>query len=365
MELGMLIVPARGLEHTIVQFDRCMEELRPDYFWLPDRLLIHNIAHVYRYLGESYDERPLELLDPFITISALAKRAATPVHFGIAVTEFIRRGPADLARAADTLSQLMGAPLQMGFGAGETLNLVPFGYRHGASPVSFLEEQLQIFRRINEDGVYCAQGRPEVRLGYNKIPSKIWVGGQRERMLKITARCADGWLPAWKMKPAEYGEKCVALRGLAQQEGRNCPTLGMFAVPRLGKSRQAVFDYFRDRPLARSIALESPAELWRTWGLKHPCGEDSKGIYDELLSDIAPDVLYQALLTVPPEFIDTFCFAGNAEELLEEFWEYRQAGMQHLALFMPYFAGAPVAYGIDGDEMHRQLRLICAEVKRW
>ena len=361
MKLGILITPEKNLDGTLLRYERCMRDIAPDCIWLPDRLLIDDLSALGEFAGTSYQQPPMEFLDPFLTIAAMARSAVRPAHFGIAVTDFIRRAPPDLARTAYTLNQIVGGAVHMGVGAGEAINLSPLGYRHGPKPVGFFAEQLQRFSSINQDGFDTPTDNSRVALGYHRRPSRIWVGGQRDRMLKLTARYADGWLPAWKMPPAEYAEKATELRMTAALHGRPCPVLGMFGSVILGESRDAVLDHFERNPLTKAIALQASAEIWERWGIRHPAGSDSRGFFDVLLDGYEPAALFDAIASVPTGMLAEILFLGSVAEVQAELQEYRRAGLQHLALMFPLFADDSVMFGIENfyDDFVR----LCASMR--
>jgi phthiodiolone/phenolphthiodiolone dimycocerosates ketoreductase len=225
-----------------------------------------------------------------------------------------------------------------------------------------MENNLKQFRQINEDGRYISSDK-FVELGYNSHPSPVWVGGQRNRMLRITARYGDGWLPAWKMLPSEYGNSAALLRELSAAEGRSCPVLGLFAMPIIGRSKAELLDYFRGSPLTRAVALMASAELWQKWGLEHPAGNASKGLFDVVLESIPAEKLYRALAAVPAEMIADILFLGNLQELLDEFWQFKMAGLQHLSLLLPDFDNPRISYGVEDFDM--EFNRLCREVQSW
>lgn len=347
LELGILITPEKDLDDTLRRYERCMRDIDPDYIWLPDRLLIDDVSALGEFAGTAYRQPAMEFLDPFLTIARMSQSLKRPAHFGLAVTDFVRRAAPDLARTAYTLNQILGRPVDMGFGAGEAINLTPLGYRHGPKPVGFLAAQLRRFDAINRTGVDPVEGAAPVALGYHRHPNRIWIGGQRERMLTLAAQYADGWLPAWKMTPQEYADKAATLRRHAVEFGRDCPVLGMFGSVILGKSKAAVLDHFERYPLTRAIALQAGAEVWHKWGLQHPAGSDSRGFFDVLLAGHDPAALYRAIEAVPVEMLDDILFLGNTEEVYAELLLYRRAGMRNLALMFPLFANDNVMFGVE------------------
>lgn len=363
MEIGIHLVATGDLYRVAERYTKLLDRLSPDCIWLSDRLLVDDLRDLAGYCGESADawEKPPEFLDPFVTAAALVQYMPQPTRFGIAATDFIRRAAPDLARAAYTLNQVLPAPLNIGFGAGEAINLTPFGYVQGLRPVSHFEEGLRQFRQINDRGQF--PGNTLVELGYCQHPSSIWVAGQRPRMLRLTAIHADGWLPAWKMSSEQYRYCVMSLRAMAAEAKRSSPTLGLFAMPVMGPSKRVLLEYFRGSPMARAVAFMASNDVWEKWGLEHPAGKNSKGLFDTVLRETSTAALHRSLLAVPAEMIDEILFIGNTQELLDEFWQFKLAGLQHLSLLLPDFTDKRISYGLANFDA--EFFRLCREIQSW
>lgn len=363
MELGIHLVAAGDLYRVSERYTDFLDQVLPDCIWLSDRLLVDDCRKLAALCGDESQAwtEPAAFLDPFVTAAALVQYMPHPTRFGIAATDFIRRTPVDLARAAYTLNQVLPAPLNIGFGAGEAINLTPFGYMHGSRPVAHFERGARQFRQINDEGTYC--GQRVVELGYQRHPSSVWVAGQRSRMLRIAAEIADGWLPAWKMPPAQYRDCVLSLENLAAKAGRSCPTAGLFAMPIIGPSKRALLDHFRSSPLNRAVAFMAAGELWQKWGLEHPAGVGSKGLFDVVLDTIPADHLLDTLQRVPAEMMADILFLGNVQELLDEFWQLKCAGLKHVSLLLPDFSNARISYGVDSFDA--EFVRLCRELQAW
>jgi phthiodiolone/phenolphthiodiolone dimycocerosates ketoreductase len=363
MELGIHLVAAGDLYRVSERYTDFLDQILPDCIWLSDRLLVDDCRMLAALCGDKSQawSEPPAFLDPFVTAAALVQYMPHPTRFGIAATDFIRRAPPDLARAAYTLNQVLPSPLNIGFGAGEAINLTPFGYAHGHRPVAHFEHNLRRFRQINDEGMHY--GERVVNLGYQRHSSSIWVAGQRSRMLRIAAEFADGWLPAWKMSPTAYRDSVLALRDMAAAVGRTLPTAGLFAMPIIGSSRRELLDHFRSSPMSRAVAFMAGGDLWAKWGLEHPAGAGSKGLFDVVLEAIPTGRLLDALLKVPAEMMADILFLGNVQELLDDFWQLKCAGLQHLSLLLPDFTNVRISYGVDSFDA--EFVRLCRELQSW
>lgn len=364
MEIGVHLTAAGDIYHVAERYTRLIDRLCPDCVWLSD----HPLTGDWRALADRSDgpngscSGPAELLDPFVTAATLIQYMPRPTRFGITSADCILRTPSDLARAAYTLNQVLPGPLNIGFSAGEAIDLASLGCRRDAISFDHFEQNLQRFVSINGSGVFQRDDRA-VGLGCHSHPSSVWIAGQRPHMLRIAGSLADGWLPVRKMSPDEYRGSVSTLRQVAHEQRRNSPTPGLFAIPLLGPSRSDLFDHFRGSPTRRSVACIAPAELWRKWGLKHPAEATLRGVPDSIGSDVSADVAHDALLSIPAEMMADILFLGSVPEVLEEFWLYREAGLEHLSLLLPDFSRLQLLF--DVPDFMPEFELLCREMKSW
>src|SRR5690606_7980423 len=117
------------------------------------------------------------------------------------------RPPAVLARAAASLDLLSGGRVELGLGAGAFWDaIVAMGGRRlePGQAVRGLEEAITIIRGIwdrGETSLLRVDGEVHRVIGPKRGPVPahriaIWVGAYRPRMLRLTGRLADGWLPS-------------------------------------------------------------------------------------------------------------------------------------------------------------------------
>ncbi|HSK90565.1 MAG TPA: LLM class flavin-dependent oxidoreductase [Euzebyales bacterium] len=170
-----------------IEMARVADAHRADFVSVPD--------HAY-HPGE---------LETWTMLTALATRTE---HVAVAsnVLNLRRRPPAMLAKAAASLQVLSGGRVVLGVGAGQPSDpRTSFGglrLTTGAA-ISALEEALELIRRLwdpagdgplSHSGMYYQVQEAE----FGPVPEQavpIWVGAFGPRMLALTGRLGDGWLP--------------------------------------------------------------------------------------------------------------------------------------------------------------------------
>lgn len=158
-------------------------------------------ADVISVNDEPYVSDHLEAWTLLTVLAARTERVAALPN----VASLPVRAPALLAKMAASLEILTGGRVVLGLGAGDRLDdIAAFGgkRRDTGDSVSALAEALPTLRRlwtpsdepIHHDGRYYRLGG--IPFGPAPIhPIPIWVGAFGNRMLDLTGRLADGWLP--------------------------------------------------------------------------------------------------------------------------------------------------------------------------
>jgi len=269
--------------------------------------------------------------DPFVASAALGRGTSLPL--GVAVTDATRRRAADVARSVLSLQHLCEGGFNLGVGSGEAQNLLPFGYPFDR-PVARCEEFLGELRCLLDTGRMPGGGvgRLGLPLESGAGRPRVWVAGHGPRMLRLTGRFGDGWLPAWHMSPEEYGRRRARVFDHAAAAGRPRPECGIVAVTLVGESRRRLAEHFDAEPLARLSALGVAAEDWRAFGLEHPCGATCRGLVDAIPHTVAAERLAEVARAIPFELVERSIFLGGVDELTERFAALARHGLEHAVL---------------------------------
>jgi phthiodiolone/phenolphthiodiolone dimycocerosates ketoreductase len=323
------VLAARAMRLDSVMLIDHFQNVFPSVIW--DKELTWFAAH---------RPTPHEMFDYQVLLGFLASRVG-PMRLGVGVTEPIRRHPVLIAQAMMTLSHLTKRAPILGIGAGERMNIDPYGLDF-SEPVRRLEEALQIIRLcltaqgpITFSGKYyrLEGARMDLKAPQGKVP-EIWIAAHGPRMLQLTGRYGDGWYPTAVVSPQEYAAKLATVSAAAAEAGRSAaeitPALHRFVV--FGASEPEARAMLETKVI-RAMGLMASAELWRQSGAAHPFGEDFNALvdfvpdrYDRLTMEEAIAAVPAAVMTEGP------LLWGTPKQVAAKLRDFGDAGMRHVVL---------------------------------
>jgi alkanesulfonate monooxygenase SsuD/methylene tetrahydromethanopterin reductase-like flavin-dependent oxidoreductase (luciferase family) len=142
------------------------------------------------------------------------------------------RHPAVLAKMAETLDRLSGGRLILALGSGATMNdqaFRAFGLQHRSArqKVVAIEEAVDVIRGLWETPAFSYSGEHFSTEAADLQPKPaheipIWLGAFGPRMLDLTGRKADGWLPSmFLLEPDAAYQSLQRVREAATGAGRD------------------------------------------------------------------------------------------------------------------------------------------------
>jgi alkanesulfonate monooxygenase SsuD/methylene tetrahydromethanopterin reductase-like flavin-dependent oxidoreductase (luciferase family) len=156
----------------------------------------------------TFQDHPYQpaLLDAWSLLAFVAARTER-IHLSANVSNLPLRPPSVLARASITIDQLSGGRFELGLGAGGFWDAIEgFGGRRltAGQSVDALEEAIRVIRALwsEEPGRADVAGEFYSLRGARRGPASphpigISIGAYKPRMLRLTGRAADGWLPSF------------------------------------------------------------------------------------------------------------------------------------------------------------------------
>jgi alkanesulfonate monooxygenase SsuD/methylene tetrahydromethanopterin reductase-like flavin-dependent oxidoreductase (luciferase family) len=146
------------------------------------------------------------------TLLSYAASRTERIHLAGNVLNLPLRQPAVLARSAASLDRLSGGRIELGIGAGGFQDAIASMGGRRLSPgesIDALEEGIAIIREIwnaDERGGVRIEGQHYRVKGAKRGPAPahdigIWIGAYKPRILRLTGRAGDGWLPSLAYLP--------------------------------------------------------------------------------------------------------------------------------------------------------------------
>ncbi len=181
----------------------------------------------------TFQDHPYQpgFLDTWTLLSFVAARTSR-VHLAANVANLPLRPPAVLARSVASLDLLSGGRVELGLGAGAFWDAIEaMGGRRLApgQAVQALEEAIGVIRQlwdVDTPGGVRVEGAYHGVVGAKRGPApahpvEIWLGAYKPKMLAVTGRLADGWLPSLGLlQPGDLRAGNAAIDEAAAEAGR-------------------------------------------------------------------------------------------------------------------------------------------------
>jgi phthiodiolone/phenolphthiodiolone dimycocerosates ketoreductase len=333
----------------IARVAKRIEEKGYDSIWFPDHLMGWFPQNIWtpEIVGPLAAYSPHTFFETTLSI-AVASSATQKLRIGSAVTEAIRHHPAMLAQSYATLEHLTNSRVILGIGAGELENVEPYGLKY-EKVVSRLEEAIKVIKLlwgakrdelINYNGEFFKLKNAVFELPpLNKRPP-VWIGGVGERMCKITARYAEGWLPTVS-SAEEYSERLNIVKEECSRIGRNFAEIekGVYLNLIIDENREECLRLMREAPLIKAGALLAPASIYEKLGYKHPLGENFYPLTDYVPAIYTKEEVMKAIERVPLEVVQESFLWGSVEDVIDKLDKYRKAGAQTVVFWNFTFLG--------------------------
>lgn len=305
-----VFTPPRGLG-AIYRTAELAEAGPWDSVWVPDHLV-------------GWGSK-LDALDPWTLLGALSAKTRR-VGLGIGVSDPHRRHPAVFAHQALTLDQLSGGRLLLGIGAGEAMNLAPYGIPYDRA-VSRFEEFLPVVRSLWTQKMVTHRGTyynlKNAPLAPKPASIKLYIAGNAPRTLGLTARFGDGWLP-FKRSPEVYRKDWEFVQTEAKKAGRDpaAITPGYLLYTAISKNRDEAQKMALEQ--GRILLAVSPRRM-KEMGFAPPSDKlDAHRLTP--LTDPSVNSELPKVMSVPDEAIERSFVYGTPEECVEGIRKFAKAG---------------------------------------
>lgn len=253
----------------------------------------------------SFQDHPYlpTLLDTPTLLPFVAARTSR-VHLSTNVTNLPLRPPATLARAAATLDILTGGRFELALGSGagsfaQAIAAMGGTPLTGGQAVRAVAEAITLIREIwgtEAEGAARFNGEFFTASGITRGPATphkigIWVGAYGPKMLGVTGRMGDGWLPTFEYLPgglADIRARNAHIDAGAAEAGRQ-PSDILRLVNVMKPAMTAATTGFLNGPASSWVAQLTEAILDRTLDGVLIGGDDME-ITQRFAHEVAPRV---------------------------------------------------------------------------
>ncbi|MDG6925875.1 MAG: LLM class flavin-dependent oxidoreductase [Nitrososphaerota archaeon] len=249
-----------------------------------------------------------------------------------AVTDPLRRHPVEIAQATVTLDQLTHGRAMLGIGAGEMMNLEPFGFEWGKA-YTRLVEAIDVIKLlwgsspaapVDYQGEFFRLARAYLQIRqFGARPPPIYVGAVGRKTRELVGEKADGWLPVI--------ESPASLRSHLEDVGRGVARSGR-QVREIDATVTFYSEVSDDRsaslktvePVARMQLTQERSVLELTSGMKVP---ERLSVQRLLANDVALSRELQDFgAGIPMRVIEDVTAVGPVEDCIKKLEQFLDSG---------------------------------------
>lgn len=264
------------------------------------------------------------------------------VTLGVCVSDPHRRHPVVLAHSATTLDIMSGGRIVLGIGAGEAMNLDPYGIAW-SRPVSRMHEAIIIIKKLwTEESVNYAGEFFELNEAFlspkpiQRPHPPIWVAANSPRTIRLAAELADGWIPtAVLMTPNIYRQNLGKIKKWASDVGRDLskiePAVFLCTVATEDEDTSRKFIEFPAK-----ILLSLTPKLLESYGVELP----SKKVHISrfVFNPRTVSKLLEEIKEIPFKPVEDIFVFGTPDDCIGKIEKYVKAGARHFLFnfFVPH-----------------------------
>ncbi len=254
------------------------------------------------------------------------------------MTDTQRMHPARTAQTVATLSEITGGRVSLGIGAGEAMNITPFGlpFDEPKLRAQRLAEAIQVIRLLwgsdRSKPVSFQGGYFQLKDAWLDVKTqyslKIYVGALGGKNgLRIAGEFGDGWLP-WINTPETYSKRLKTIEKFRTEKGFSMadydPAAWMFISLAEGgpQLKEAISNVKK--------ALLAEIHTLRYIGFKP--AQDLVPYQQMIVSDSADQKINNSEKSIPDELAMQFLVSGPPSQILEKIEAYRKAGAKQIVV---------------------------------
>ncbi|NIM44462.1 MAG: LLM class flavin-dependent oxidoreductase [Nitrososphaeria archaeon] len=310
-----------GPIEQIIQQGLLAERYGFDSVWFPD----HHISVI----------PTTECPENWTVLTAIGMRTKRIV-LGPAVTDPLRRHPSTTAQTVATLDRLLGGRVALGIGAGERMNLIPFGIPW-TSPIERLREAVKCIKMLwsattEEPASY--EGKffhlKDAFLGIKpRQDPPIYIGALGPRTRELVGELAEGWFP-WIITPELFKESLKDIEKGAKKVGRNLREIdaAVVAYTAITEDYEEAIRMIEPRgKMALILERRVLERIYRRISLT-----DEITIQKTIPTNKSLRILREAVEEIPIEAVEAISICGTVDHCIKKIEKYIEAGSKHIII---------------------------------
>jgi alkanesulfonate monooxygenase SsuD/methylene tetrahydromethanopterin reductase-like flavin-dependent oxidoreductase (luciferase family) len=271
-------------------------------------------------------------------------------------TDCLKRHPSVIAQSIATIDAITGGRTALGIGAGEAMNLTPYGVPMNHLYLK-LREAIQIMRLLwvsDHDKLKSFEGKffrlndafLQIRSAQNPHPP-VYVGAFGPRMLEMTGELGDAWIP-FSHTPETYA-KCLngPIREGAEKAGRSLSEIEpafLAATSISGDREQARKDI--ERAAKRFLVLLPSVLEMVAPQIKHPGNHLTLVRWMSHLKTEDMKAISETAEQIPSDLALKTVFWGTPDDCISQVEDFVQVGCRH------------IVFGLRGKNPNESIQLL-------
>lgn len=280
------------------------------------------------------------MVPPGLTPNALALITAVAVKthritLGTGVTDFARYHPSILAQFFATLSHLTPNRIFLGVGAGEAMNIKPFGINW--QKFAMLKEGIEITKLLWKGETISYEGRAfRLDKAFLQItpthPIPIYLGANGKKTRELAGMLCEGWMPIAET-PKTYKENLKDVIRGAEKAGRRIDEIDTALQIYTAVDSDSEKAMERAKQYAGLVISAMEKVEQAGYSIDVPKDFPRKFYYENLLlTDDSIAKFIELSSRVSEEILRDFFLVGNVEEVVSKIEEFERAGVKHLMI---------------------------------
>jgi phthiodiolone/phenolphthiodiolone dimycocerosates ketoreductase len=256
------------------------------------------------------------------------------------VTDSLKRHPSVMAQSMATIDNIVGGRSALGIGAGEAMNLAPYGISI-SNLYGKLREAIQVIKLLwtsDHDNPAKFEGK-FYRLNDAFLQMKpvrkphppIYIGAFGPRMLEMTGELGDGWIP-FSLTPETY-KKCLngPIKKGAEKAGRAFSEIepAFLAATSISNDREQARQEI-ERAAKRFLVLLPSVLQMAAPQIKHPGNPYTLAYWMGRLRTEEMEVISDIAEQIPSDVALRTVFWGTSDDCIGQVERFIRAGCRHI-----------------------------------